>query len=250
MKFSIITCTWNSAAYLRQSIESVEHQTYRDIEYIFVDGGSGDGTLDIINSVSIEKKVLHDVRGGVARAMNKGIEIAKGDVIVHLHSDDYFANERVLEHVFKAFSNNSASWLFGRCLSDINGTRVPEAFVVPSYSYMRLLKGNFIPHPATFIRRELFDKYGAFDTTLIYAMDYDQWLRLGSVAEPLQLHEHLSVFRRHAGSLSTANRIAALEEDYQVRLRYSSAAPWWHLYHYCHFLVRRMRVRRQLAAGT
>jgi glycosyltransferase involved in cell wall biosynthesis len=250
MKFSIITCTWNSAAYLRQSIESVEYQTYQDIEYIFVDGGSDDGTLEIIDSVSIEKKVIRDVRGGVSHAMNRGIEIAKGEVIVHLHSDDYFAHERVLEHVLKAFADSSASWLFGRCLSDINGTRVSEACVIPNYNYKRLLKGNFIPHPATFIRRELFEKLGTFDITLRYAMDYDQWLRFGSVAEPLQLDEHLSVFRRHAGSLSTANRVAALEEDYRVRLKYSSAAPWWHLYHYSHFLVRRMRIRRALAAAA
>ena len=66
-------------------------------------------------------------------------------------------------------------------------------------------KGNFIPHPATFIERELFEKVGKFDTGLKYAMDYDLWLRLGNIAEPLQLNDHLSVFRRHAGSLSTAN---------------------------------------------
>ncbi|MEP6878905.1 MAG: glycosyltransferase family 2 protein [Nitrosospira sp.] len=246
MKFSIITCTWNSAAYLRQSIESVGYQTYQDIEYIFIDGGSEDGTLEIIDGVSIEKKVMRGIRGGVSPAMNRGIEMATGDIIVHLHSDDYFAHERVLEHVHKAFENSSASWLFGRCLSDINGTRVPETYVIPKYNYQRLLKGNFIPHPATFIRRGLFEQLGTFDTRLKYAMDYDQWLRLGSVTEPLQLDEHLSVFRRHAGSLSTSNRIAVLEEDYQVRLKYTSSAPWWHFYHYAHFLVRRSRIQRQL----
>jgi hypothetical protein len=180
--------------------------------------------------------------------MNQGVEMATGDVIVHLHSDDYFAHEHVLENVLNAFSNNSVAWLFGRCLSDINGKRVPEPYVIPRYSYQRLLKGNFIPHPATFIRRELFKKLGTFDIRLKYAMDYDLWLRFGSIAEPLQLDEHLSVFRRHAGSLSTANRIAVLEEDYRARLKHSSPAPWWHLYHYAHFLVRRSRIQRQLSA--
>ena len=250
MKFSIVTCTWNSAQYLSQSIESVRSQTYQDIEHIFIDGGSEDGTLEIINSVPIDKKVAHGVKGGVSRAMNRGIEMATGDVIVHLHSDDFFAHEKVLEHVLKAFADNPVSWLFGRCLSDINGARVPEPYVIPKYSYQRLVKGNFIPHPATFIRRELFEKLGTFDIRLKYAMDYNQWLRFGSIAEPLQLDEHLSVFRRHAGSLSTANRIAVLEEEYRVRLKYVSRAPWWHFYHYAHFLVRRSRIQRQLSAES
>ena len=247
MKFSIITCTWNSAAYLPQNIESVQRQTYQDIEYIFVDGGSEDGTLDIIDRGVLKRRYVHNVRGGVAHAMNKGIEIAKGEIIVHLHSDDYFAHERVLEQVRDSFAKSSASWLFGRCLSDINGTRVPETYIVPKYSYPRLLKGNFIPHPATFIKRELFEKSGKFDAGLKYAMDYDMWLRLGNIAEPLQLNDHLAVFRRHAGSLSTANPIAVLAEDYQVRLTHSSSIPWWRLYHYAHFLVRRSRIQRQLA---
>lgn len=248
MKFSVITCTWNSAAYLPQCIESVASQTHRDIEYIFVDGGSEDNTLEIIDRVTIEKKVAHGIKEGVSSAMNMGIGMATGDIIVHLHSDDYFAHNGVLERVFSVFRENEASWLFGRCLSDIGGNRVPESYVIPRYSYRRLLKGNFIPHPATFIRRELFGKFGVFDTKLKYAMDYDQWLRLGRVSEPIQLDEHLSVFRRHAGSLSTANRMAAFEEDYRVRLRYTSSAPWWHIYHYAHFLVRRSRIQRQLRA--
>lgn len=250
MKFSIVTCTWNSAAYLRQCIDSVRSQSYQNLECIFVDGGSKDDTLKIIESSPMEKKIANGVSGGIALAMNKGIEMATGDVIFHLHSDDYLAHPHVLQRVATEFSNNPALWLFGRCLSDIAGELLPESYVIPKYNYRYLLKRNFIPHPATFIRKELFDKVGFFDTKLKYAMDYDMWLRAGRIAEPIQLDEHLSVFRRHAGSLSTANPKAVLDEDYGVRLRHSSRAPWWRFYHYAHFLVRRGRMWRELAAGA
>lgn len=248
IRFSVITCTWNSAAYLGQSIDSVLAQDWPEIEYIFVDGGSTDGTLEMIRAIPRQVKLIENVRGGISRAMNAGIAAATGEVIAHLHSDDYYAHPQVLSHVAQALEQTGAAWLFGRCLSDMEGERVPENYVIPRYSYRRLLKGNFIPHPATFVRKSLFDRAGSFDETIKYAMDYDLWLRLGRLADPVQLDEHLAVFRRHTGSLSTANRMASLEDDFRIRMQYAGNRLWTIAYHWAHYLVRRRRLARALGA--
>lgn len=246
LRFSIITCTWNSATHLGQSMNSVLSQDWPEIEYIFVDGGSTDDTLEMIRSLPRPVTLIENVRGGISQAMNAGIAVATGDVIAHLHSDDYYAHPKVLSHVARALDETGAEWLFGRCLSDIGGKQVPEGYVVPRYSYRRLLKGNFIPHPATFVRKSLFDRAGPFDESIKYAMDYDLWLRLGRLADPVQLDEHLAAFRWHPGSLTSANRLASFEDDFAVRMKYAGKTPWSLAYHWAHYLVRRWRVSAAL----
>ena len=101
---------------------------------------------------------------------------------------------------------------------------------MPPYSRKRLVGRNFIAHPATFMRRDFFQKLGGFDTSLRYAMDYDLWLRASALTDAVYLDGYLTAFRRHAGSVSTANALAAFEEDHQVRLRQlsDSADIRWH----------------------
>lgn len=246
LRFSIITCTWNSEPYIAQSIASVLEQDYQNFEYIFVDGGSTDGTLERINAIERDKIVLTNVRGGVARAMNAGIEAATGDVVAHLHSDDYYLNPSVLSDIARLIEVGGYSWIFGRAMSDMNdGRLLSESWAVPRYSYKRLLQGNFIPHQATFVRREIFSRIGAFDERYRYAMDYDFWLRLGKVAEPLQIDRHLVAFRRHAGSLTTSNYSASMSEDFRIRLQYSSKSPGTIAIHSLRYLVRRARLLRE-----
>ena len=146
LTFSIITCTWNSARYLPESISSVLAQDYAHIEYIFVDGGSEDGTLDQIRALNRPYRLLENVRGGVSNAMNEGLRAATGDVIAYMHSDDYYLAPNVLSTVASHFELSGRKWLFGRIKSIIGGELVPETYVAPRFSYRRLLKSNFIPH--------------------------------------------------------------------------------------------------------
>lgn len=246
IKFTIITCTLNSAAFLAESISSVLAQDWPELEYIFVDGGSTDCTLDMISAIPRKVTLIENIGGGISRAMNTGIDAASGDVIAHLHSDDYYAHPQVLGHVADALTRANAAWVFGRCLTEIDGEVLPEGYAVPPYSYRRLLKGNFIPHPATFVRRSLLEKVGQFDERIRFAMDYDLWLRLGELAQPMQLDEHLAVFRSHPGSLSTANRMASFEDDFAVRMAYADKTPWSLVYHWAHYVVRRRHIRAAL----
>ena len=242
-------CTWNSEPYLAQAVTSVLTQNYPNYELIFVDGGSTDGTLERIRAADCKKSILENVKGGIASAMNAGIDAAHGDVIAHLHSDVYYLSPNVIETVAREMHATGARWLFGRIVSDIDGQQVPLSWRMPRYSAARLLAGNFIPHPATFVRRDLFEQAGGFDTSLRYAMDYDMWLRMARITPPAFLDARLAAFRRHSGGASTANALAAFEEDHEVRLRYvSGVVPKWG--HDLTHIWRRLRIHGPLRRRT
>jgi glycosyltransferase involved in cell wall biosynthesis len=248
--FSIVTCTWNSEPWLAESIASVLRQRGVEIEYIFVDGGSNDGTLQRIRAIDRPVTLVENVRGGISRAMNAGIEAARGDIVAHLHSDDFYLRNDVLQTVAEAFAGSGCRWLFGRTMTCTDGKLAPEGYVAPRYSRRQLLRGNFIPHPATFVARELMWRAGGFSTDYKYAMDYDLWLRMSCIAEPLQLDVPLAAFREHAGSLSTRERSAAMLEDLRVRLAHTGFHPMARAMHVLRYVVRRQRARLSLPGGT
>lgn len=221
--FSIVTCTWNSAATLAATLASVQAQTCGDFEHIFVDGGSTDATLAMLEAYPGNKRVLRGVGGGISRAMNEGIRAARGEVVAHLHSDDYYAHPGVLDTVKARFG--AADWVFGNIQVLKDDVLLPP-HAMPPFSYASFVAGKAsVPHPAVFIRRALFEQVGLFDETLKYAMDIDLWLRLGKVAQPAVVDAPLTVFREHAGSVSSANKILARREEFAVRKKYMHAAP-------------------------
>jgi glycosyltransferase involved in cell wall biosynthesis len=223
--FSIVTCTWNSAATLPDTLASVQRQTCQDVEHIFVDGGSTDGTLDMIAAYPGRKRVLRDVGGGISRAMNQGIAAATGEYLAHLHSDDYYASDDVLALVSERFLAERVDWVFGTVQVLRDGCLAPPYPMLP-FSYASFAAGRaWVAHPAVFIRRSVLERVGMFDETLKYAMDIDLWLRLGQVARPATVDRTLTVFRDHAGSVSSANKIKARQEEFQVRRRYMKKAP-------------------------
>ncbi len=243
MKFSIITCTWNSEQWLPDSIASVDAQQDADIERIFVDGGSTDRTLDIIAGVKGQVKLVRDVRNGISNAMNEGVKAATGDVIAHLHSDDIYVDGSVLTKVRVGLERvPSARWLYGRCRSIVQGELIDNSYETKPFSWPNLIRGNIIPHPATFIRRDLFNEIGGFSTQLKYVMDYDLWLRLGRRHVPVQLDDYLAAFRFHEGSLSTRNLWQCHAECQRVRMEYASRNPVERLEHHVRHVWRSVRL--------
>lgn len=250
MKFSIVTCTWNSEPYLPQSIASVLGQDYPDIEYIFVDGGSTDGTLERIRSVPRPVKLIRDVRGGISHAMNEGIAAATGDVIAHLHSDDYYLHPRVLSSVAEALTSSARKWALGGCLAVRDGKLQPGAPRRWPYSYFNFLTARIhIPHPALFVRREVWQEVGVFDETIQWAMDIDLCLRMARKFDPVVLDEDLAAFRQHAGSRSTANAWVAKSEEMRVRRKYALLHPLATSIGLARCWVRRRRLLRQYSSS-
>lgn len=248
--FSIITCTRNSEPWLEESIASVLMQRGVEIDYVFVDGGSTDGTLQRIRALQRPYTLIDNVSGGISRAMNAGLEVARGDIIAHLHSDDFYLRDDTLLTVAEAFREHACRWLYGRTMSCVHGKLVPENYQAPDFSRRRLLRGNFIPHPATFVARELMWRSGGFDPRLRYAMDYDLWLRLSTICEPHALPLALTAFREHDGSLSTREKGQAMREDLQVRLAHTGFHPIERAAHRLRYLVRRQRSRVSAAGAS
>ena len=174
MKISIITISYNSARYIQQTIRSVASQTYPNKEYIIIDGGSTDGTIDIIRRFedNIEKWVS-EPDNGIADAMNKGLALATGDFVIFLHSDDYFVDENVLSIASACLSSNFEIFLFNIFLSNNKGNRF---FRPRGFNWWLNLKTG-VYHQSVICTRTLFKRIGNFDTAFRVAMDYDFFLR-------------------------------------------------------------------------
>lgn len=251
MKISVITICLNAERFLADQLESVARQSWRELEHVVVDGGSGDGTLDITRAAAGRDPRLRWVSGpdgGISDAMNKGVDLATGDVVAFLHADDLYADPTVLERVAEVFAAHpEAEWVTGGIRYIDEAGRVLKSYSLRRWSYRRLLRGNIIFHPATFVRRRALDSAGGFDTALRYTMDYDLWLRLGRRSAPFVLDLPLACFRIHPGSTSVKHVDAAFREELHVRYRYLQGKPLQKvlhmLYFWLKFLPNRMSVR-------
>ena len=207
--FTIVTPCLNAAATLPATLASVREQRYGgDVEHLVVDGGSVDGTLEILAAAPSVRYVSEPDRG-LSDAVNKGIRMASGDVVGWLNADDLYL-PGALERVGAALAERpDVLWATGPCLIiDGEGSEIRrfvtryKSILLRRYSYRMHLVQNFVASPSTFIRREAFDRVGALDERFRYSMDYDLWLRLGRVAPPLVLDRPLAAFRMAEGSLS------------------------------------------------
>jgi len=173
-KVSIITVCYNSAKTIEQTILSIIYQTSQNYEYLIIDGGSTDGTLDIIEKYkSAISYFVSEPDQGIYDAMNKGIQISKGNVIAFLNSDDWYS-EDTISRVLDEFENNDVDIVYGDVLI-ATGTGVPirrNAFINETFHHQMT-----IFHPATFVRLDMFDRIGLFDLQFKVAADYDWLLR-------------------------------------------------------------------------
>ena len=214
---SIITPSFNQVLFLEQTITSVLEQDYPLIEYLVVDGNSTDGSQAIIKKY--EKKIawwVSESDQGQAEAINKGIKHAKGEIVAWLNSDDYYLPGAVTKAV-AAFQNHpSFSFVYGDVLAvDADGCQINKLHYY-QMDLIDLMRFNIIGQPSVFIRREILNKIGFLDPSLLYLLDHQLWLRLAQQAPIQYLPEMLSAARFHSQSKNVAQASAFGEEAYRI----------------------------------
>jgi len=225
-KISIVTPSYNQGAFIERTIQSVLNQDYPNLEYIIIDGGSTDGSTEIIKKY--QDKLAYWVSEkdqGQTHAINKGFRRATGDIVGWLNSDDEYCSG-ALETVAKTFiANKEVDFFFGnRITVDENG-RVLRDDRHTRFSFSALvLYGMIVSQPAAFWKRELFEKYGYLDESQRFCMDYEFFCRIGAQIKAKHIRKYLARFRRHPESKSSTIIDIAYEECGQIRERYLEAA--------------------------
>jgi glycosyltransferase involved in cell wall biosynthesis len=223
---SVVTPSFNQGAFIERTIESVLSQRGPfELEQIVVDGGSTDGTLDVLRRYEGRIRWVSEKDRGQSDALNKGFRMARGEVLAWLNSDDTYELGGVAAAVEAL---RDARWCFGRCrIIDERDREIRRSVtwyknrLSQRYSYPLLLTRCFIPQPATFFRRDLLDEVGAIDERCRYSMDYDLWLRFGRRAAPRYLPEYLARFRWHAASKNGSSYRAAAWETLRTAARHA-----------------------------
>jgi len=183
VKISVVTVSYNAAATIADTIESVFGQSYLNIEHIVVDGGSSDGTVDVLRQYDADIYAwVSEPDRGIYDAMNKGLSMATGDVIGFLNADDVYANSGVLDRIQGVFSDNTID----ACFSDLqfidDQNKVVRLYSSSRFSPEQLRNGWMPAHPTLYVRKSFFDKVGLFRLDYKIAADYE-WIVRAFIAQ-------------------------------------------------------------------
>lgn len=238
MKFSIITVTLNCEHVVEKSIQSVLLQGYADLEYILVDGGSTDGTCDIIRKYANlypHVRWISERDTGISDAFNKGISMANGDVIGILNADDRYT-PKALQVVAAAVAAHPESDVFHGNMLRYQGD-TPLFLLMPSDVERNIWHEMPLNHPATFVRRSAYQSAGLFDVTLKIVMDYDLMLRLYKTGSRFCYIDEV-LAEMNYGGVSDTQVLAGLQEVYDVSVRHGY--PRWKA---CYWMQRNRLLR-------
>ena len=221
MKVSIVTVGYNCAKTLRRTIDSILQQTYFDIEYIVVDGGSTDGTMDIIQSYEKQfKGRLHWISekdNGIYDAMNKGIKMSTGDIVGILNSDDYLTSNNVVERIVEEFTDDVDA-VYGdiHFVKEDNLQKSVRYYSGKHFKPWMVRFGFIPPHPSFYIRRETYIKYGYYDTSLRISADVEMIAALTYIHKIPTKYINMDFVTMLVGGESTkslSNRWLGTKED-------------------------------------
>ncbi len=197
-KISIVTPSFNQARFLEQCILSVLEQDYSNIEYIIMDGGSTDGSVEIIQKYSHRLAYwVSEPDGGQSAAINKGLRRVTGDIWGWMNSDDWYSPGAISKAVDYLLQHSETDIVYGDCnwvsvKGEFLRRQNPHTF---SYSKFVIEMNDYIPSGSTFIRRSVYESVGELDESMHYTMDHDYWLRAGLLTQIDYLPEVLSSFR-------------------------------------------------------
>ena len=220
MKISIITITFNSAKTLQRALDSVQSQSYGNIEHVIVDGASTDGTRAMIEAYAAKNlnvRWISEKDDGIYNAINKGIRMATGDIIGFLHSDDIFNSSDSIEQIAAAFETGNVDVVYGD-LQYCRAGKVVRKWNSNSFNPRSLKYGWMPPHPTVYVRREVYEQVGPYDEWFRISADYDMMLRIFKSNYTTHYIPSILVSMETGGASNkdTRARLSKTQEDYLV----------------------------------
>jgi glycosyltransferase involved in cell wall biosynthesis len=214
---SIVTPSYNKGTFIEETILSVKKQTYPNIEHIVVDGGSTDGTLDILRKYSDSLIWISEPDKGQSDAINKGWKMAKGEILAYLNADDTYRPWAVEVAVTYLLEHPDAGMVYGNCDLIDEHSNITGPYLQPRYDFVELLCGwCMIAQPTAFLRRQVIDEVGYLDTALHMAMDYDLWIKVGFKFEITHIPKVLANFRMCPGTKSVDSGHAFVDDHLAI----------------------------------
>ena len=218
-KISIITVSFNSVITIRDTIESIISQDYNNIEYIIIDAGSNDGTLDIIKEYKEHiSYFISEADNGIYDGMNKGIAAATGDIVGILNSDDFYPNSFVISNVASTFEKQRCDAVYGDLVyvKFFNIDKIVRYWQSGNHTIYKIKNGWMLPHPTFFVKKYLYDKHGYYNTDFKTAADYEMVLKLLYKHNIQVFYIPMILVNMRIGGASNSsilNRIRANKED-------------------------------------
>lgn len=250
MKITVITPSYNQGRYIKRTIDSVLSQEIEDLEYIVMDGGSTDETVDILKSYGDKIIWKSEKDKGQTDAVNKGIRMASGDIIGWLNSDDIYYPDAI-KKVMEVFEKNpDVNVVYGNAYHIKEDDSFIEEYYTEDFDYERLKDICFICQPSLFFRKKVVDKYGYLDDKLQYCMDYDYWLRLGKGEKFYRLNELIAGSRLYDDNKTLGARRKVHEEMLTMQKKNLGKASEKWIYNLAHVIVDEMGIPREAEGRT
>jgi glycosyltransferase involved in cell wall biosynthesis len=243
---SVITPSFNQGRYIERTILSVLGQDVPGLEYVVMDGGSRDHTLDVLRRYEGRLRWTSGPDGGHSDAINKGIGATSGPIVGWLNSDDiYYPN--ALRSVLEFFGQHpEVDVVYGDANHIDEDDAIIEPYPTQPWDFERFKNVCYISQPAAFVRRSAIERVGPLDTSLRYCMDYDYWFRLaGAGAGFAYLPKLLAATRLHREAATVAQRIACHVATNDITRRHLGRTPDRWLFNYAHAVVERDRPHGQ-----
>ena len=206
MKISVVTASYNSAATIGDTLQSIAAQTHRDVEHLVIDGGSRDDTVQIVRAhASPGLKVVSERDRGIYDAMNKGLALATGEVVGFLNSDDMYADPQALERVAQAFRDPAVDVVYGDIVfvAERDTRRTVRLWTSRPYTPGLCSSGWMPPHPSLYVRRAVYEKHGGYDLAFPAAADFEMALRLLDIKRLRSVYVPAVQVRMRMGGQST-----------------------------------------------